>query len=121
MVQVEPDREQQLNRVFSALTDPARRETLSRLCRGPATVGELSETYQMSASAFSKHLRVLLEAGLIKKEIVGRQHRCSLSPQGLRDATSWLAAHEQFWSESLVGLKKFLEAKSTSTKKGRKK
>ena len=108
------------NRVFSALADRTRRDTLTHLAKGPATVGELAEPHNLSAAAFSKHLRVLREAGLIEKELDGRQHRCSLTPRGLKAALKWLAVHEQFWSGGLDGLEQFLQTEKPKSKGKRK-
>ncbi len=100
----------QLNRVFAALADPTRRTTLARLSQGAASVGELAQPFEMSPAAFSKHLKVLREAGLISKELDGRRHRCSLRPDGLRAACEWLVTYERFWSDGLDGLESFLKS-----------
>lgn len=100
----------QLNRVFAALSDPTRRATLARLAEGSASVGELAAPFEISAAAFSKHLRVLREAGLVTKELEGRRHRCSLRASGLRAASEWLTTYQRFWSDSLDALASFLES-----------
>jgi DNA-binding transcriptional ArsR family regulator len=56
-----------LDRVFSALADPTRRDIVARLAEGDATVNELAQPYRMSLQAVYKHLRVLEEAGLASR------------------------------------------------------
>src|SRR5262249_61992695 len=63
-----------LNRVFSALADPTRRDIVARLAEGDATVNELAQPYRMSLQAVYKHLRVLEEADLVSRP-KGRQPR----------------------------------------------
>ncbi len=99
----------QLDRVFAALSDPTRRSTLVRLTRGPAFVGELAAPHRLSPAGFSKHLKVLQDAGLVEKELDGRRHRCKLRPAGLRAAAKWLGLYERFWSDALDGLEQFLK------------
>src|SRR4051812_49947394 len=79
-------REQTLNRVFGALADPTRRAILARLSRGEATVGELSEPFDISRPAISKHLDVLEQAGLVHRIPDGRGNRCRLDADPLRRA-----------------------------------
>ena len=55
----------ELSRVFSALADPTRRDIVTRLAVGDATVGELAEPYDVTVQAVSKHLKVLEDAGLV--------------------------------------------------------
>ena len=57
----------QLSKVFAALADPTRRDMVSRLCDGDATVGELAAPYDVSMQAVSKHLKVLEGAGLVTR------------------------------------------------------
>ncbi len=101
--------DEHLDRVFSALGDRTRRAILSRLAASPGTVTELAEPFEMSLPAVSKHLRVLLDAGLIQKERDGRLHRCSLEAGSLRPANDWMQQYRRFWEESFDSLEKYLE------------
>ncbi|ANK80749.1 MAG: transcriptional regulator [Rhizobiales bacterium NRL2] len=104
MVNSEPN----LDRVFGALADPTRRAILTRLNRGEATVGELAEPFDMSMPAITKHLNVLEQAGLIRRRRDGRMKRCSLNPEGVEAARTWLEAQAAFWNDSLDRLERFL-------------
>ncbi len=98
-----------LNKTFSALADPTRRAILSRLAQGESSVGELAAPFEMSWPAISKHLRVLEDAGLMKRERDGRVHRCRLEPTPMKDAAEWIAFYRRFWEGQLDALANFLE------------
>lgn len=87
-----------LSRVFAALADPTRREILSRLGSGPATVGELAEPFRMSRPAISQHLKVLQNAGLVEQQATAQWRTCRVRPQGLDEAESWVSEHRAAWS-----------------------
>jgi DNA-binding transcriptional ArsR family regulator len=98
-----------LDRVFHALADPTRRDILAHLAAGAATVTELAAPHTMSLPSVSKHLKVLEQAGLLRRRIDGRVHHISLSPEGLRAAAEWLDFYRLFWGESLDRLTRVVE------------
>lgn len=90
--------------VFRALGDDTRRDILQRLAVGPQTVTVLASTYRMSLPGLLKHLRVLESAGLVRTGKSGRVRSCTLAAGGLRAATLWLSAYEDFWTDRLDAL-----------------
>lgn len=85
-----------LDAVFGALADTTRRKILLALTKGPATVGELADPFAMSLPAVSKHLRVLERAGLLRRHLDGRFHRCELQAAPLHHATSFMEPYRAF-------------------------
>ena len=81
---------QVLDRTFSALSDPTRREILNRLAQGPASITELAEPFGMSLTGLKKHVQILEEARLVTTEKVGRTRQCRLGPEHLEDAVKWI-------------------------------
>jgi DNA-binding transcriptional ArsR family regulator len=77
---------------------------LRRLSAGELTIGELAEPLTMSFAAASKHVKVLENAGLVRRTIDGRRHVCRLDPVPLADATEWLRFYERHWTERLDAL-----------------
>src|SRR5205085_12555716 len=75
-----------LSSVFAALADPTRRAILDRLTSGEASVSELSEPFDMSMPAISKHLKVLERAGLIARSRDAQWRPCHLDPAPLTPA-----------------------------------
>ncbi len=100
-----------LDAVFGALADPTRRAILARLARGESTVTALAEPFDVSLPAISKHLRVLERAGLLEREIVGRERHCHLKARPLRQATAWLEHYREFWQLRLNALEHHLVSK----------
>jgi DNA-binding transcriptional ArsR family regulator len=85
---------------------------LLRLEREPElSVGELARQLPIKLPTVLKHLNVLREAGLVRREKRGRTVRISLTPEPLRAATDWLARYERFWSSSLDRLAEIAEAR----------
>lgn len=104
MLQQSPD----LDAVFHALADPARRGMLDRLSRGPASVSQLAEPLPMSMSAVVQHLAVLESSGLVKSRKVGRVRTCTLDTTVLTQAEAWINARRRFWEKSFDRLGVYL-------------
>jgi len=104
-----------LDRVFAAIADPTRRAILASLEREPATITEIARPFPVSLNAISKHVLVLERAGLVRREVVGREHRCRLDPAPLRKASAWLEHYRKFWDLRLDALERHL----ISQKKGK--
>ena len=100
----------QLDSVFHALGDPTRRQMLRELSKGERTVGQLAEPFAISLAAASKHIKALESAGLIRREVQGRVHTCSLDARPLHAGAEWLRHYERFWTRKLDALQAILEA-----------
>jgi DNA-binding transcriptional ArsR family regulator len=100
---------QALDRTFSALSDPTRRDILDRLGRGPASISELAKPSGMSLTGLKKHVRILEAAGLVTTEKVGRTRRCRLGPDHMEDAMRWIALQRRRWERRLGGLAAYVE------------
>ena len=98
-----------LSSTFAALADPTRRAILARLCLGEATVTELSQPFEMSGPAISKHLKVLERAGLITRGREAQWRPCRLEAAPLRDVAGWLEEYRRFWDQSLDRLDAYLQ------------
>jgi len=90
-----------LDRVYGAISHSSRREMLEQLASAPARVTDLAERFDISFAGVSKHVHVLEDAGLIRREVQGREHRLSLEPVPLGHAAGWLATYRRFWEQRL--------------------
>src|SRR5262245_24918718 len=108
-----------MNEVFHALAHDARRAMLARLASGDFTVGQLAEPFSMSLEAASKHIRVLEQAGLVRRTVEGRRHVCRLEARPLASATAWLRFYEPFWSKRLDALEDLLRARHGRKRRSR--
>jgi DNA-binding transcriptional ArsR family regulator len=100
-----------LDRVYHALGDATRRRLLTALGGGDARITDLAEPLPMSFAAVARHVAVLERAGLIRRDVRGREHWLSVRPGALADAEGWIAAQTAFWSASADALAGHLAAK----------
>ena len=105
---VEADRSR-LDNVFFALSDPIRRALLQRLDGQSLLVSELAAPFDISLQAISRHIQVLVRAGLIRQERSGRISRCSLDAGPLCDASMWINRYSKYWQEQFGVLAAALE------------
>jgi DNA-binding transcriptional ArsR family regulator len=97
--------EPELDRVFHALADPARRRIIVLLREaGELKVGDVGKAFAMTQNGVSKHVKVLEEAGLVERRVDGREHWISVSWSALQPAYEWLHFHQHFWSSRLDAL-----------------
>ena len=100
---------QVLDRTFSALSDPTRREVLERLTMGPASISELAGPAGISLPGMLKHVRILEEANLVTTEKRGRTRECRLAPEQMDDATTWIESQRRQWERRLDRLEAIIE------------
>lgn len=105
------NKDSNLDKTFTALASPVRRQMLSEMAAGWISVSELSTPHAVSAPAISKHLRILEGAGLIERRKHGRVRYCRLKPEPVRAAVEFLGFYQEFWGAQFESLAKFLEEK----------
>jgi DNA-binding transcriptional ArsR family regulator len=98
-----------LDRTFSALSDPTRRQILERLARGPATISELRQPFDISLPGLLKHVGILQEADLVITEKQGRTRQCRLGSEHLGGAAQWIQTYQSQWERRLDRLEGYLE------------
>jgi len=92
--------DRKLTDLFSALADPTRRAIVRRLASGEATISELSQPFEMSFQAVSKHVQVLEHAGLVARTRRAQERPCRLRPEAMVPASVWLGDYRQLWETS---------------------
>jgi DNA-binding transcriptional ArsR family regulator len=100
----------ELDLMFQALAEPARRNMVDRLCRGPASVSELAEPLAMSLPSVMQHLQMLEASGLVRSQKIGRVRTCRIEPAALRLAERWIGERRAQWERSLDRLGEYLDA-----------
>src|SRR6516162_7220990 len=91
--------ESRLDALFFALSDPIRRRILERLDGQALLVSELAAPFDISLQAVSRHIQVLVRAGLIQQERSGRISRCSLDAGPLLDTAVWMNRYSKYWQQ----------------------
>lgn len=88
--------------LFSALSDPYRLNIVETLMKnGETPAGEISDMFDISGPAVSRHLSVLLKAGLVARKIAGKQRLYTVQPNAIRQVSEWTMDHRAFWEASL--------------------
>jgi DNA-binding transcriptional ArsR family regulator len=98
-----------LDRVYRALADPTRRGLLVVLATGEARISDLAAPLPISFAAVAQHVAVLEAAGLIERDVRGREHWLCVRPNGLRDAQIWIAEQTSAWDARAGALATHLE------------
>lgn len=92
----------QLNLIFHALSDASRRAMIDALADGAQrSASELGGLFKSAQPTISKHLKVLETAGLVERDVVGREHRFRLRQKPLREAERWIARQRAFWNGAI--------------------
>ena len=100
--------------VFGALADPTRRQVVQLLSEGPRRAGVLAEASGASAPAMSRHLRVLLDAGVVSDERLAADARVRvfrLRPESMTAVQAWLDQLQAHWQEQLGSFKRHVEGR----------
>lgn len=107
-----------LDKVFSAVADPTRRQVLTRLGEGPSSIGQLAEPFGMSLTGMNKHIQVLERAGLVVTQKVGRSRECRLGTERMDGAMAWIDFYQRLWERRLDGLQAYF-TQATPTKESK--
>lgn len=97
-----------LDTAFQALADPTRRAVIERLGRGPASVGELAQPFEMALPSFMQHIKTLEQSGILVSQKTGRVRTCHLNPAALSTIDEWMATQRKLWTKRLDQLEAFL-------------
>ena len=117
-VAVDDPRAGSLDGVFFALSDATRRDILERLGRQPYLVSELAAPFDISLQAVSRHIQVLVRAGLVSQERTGRISRCSLDAGPIFAAAVWINQYSAYWQTQFDSLASWLERPDARDTKG---
>src|SRR5881227_4411046 len=107
-----------LDRVFTALADPVRRAVLVRLDGEDLLVSELAAPFDISLQAVSRHIQVLVRAGLVKQERTGRISRCRLEAGPIFEAALWLNRYSKYWQSQFDTLAVWFDHISSAKEEG---
>ena len=92
--------------VFQAIADPNRRAIIDLLAKQTLKLNEIAERFDVSRPAISRHIKILVECGLIKIKQKGRERFCELRHLPLNEVSGWIEHHNKFWDKKLTVLKK---------------
>jgi DNA-binding transcriptional ArsR family regulator len=99
---------ERLDGIFQALADPTRRAVLQRLGKGPASITELAEPFDMALPSFMKHIRLLEDSGWILTRKEGRVRTCGIDKKSFAAVEGWLSAQRALWEARTDRLEQFV-------------
>ena len=97
--------------VFQVLAEPRRRDMLALLAADEQTAGDIARRFDVTRQAVSQHLRILLEAGLIRERREGTRRWYRARPEGLAEVRAYV---EAMWPTALGDLKAAVEHEHSS-------
>ncbi len=98
--------------VFQVIADPSRRQILQLLTKDSYNINSISENFEMSRPAVSKHIKILQTAGFVSIQVIGREHYCILNQEGFNEIRNWIDYFDKFWNSKLKNLETVLKNKS---------
>jgi DNA-binding transcriptional ArsR family regulator len=105
---------ERLNKLFKAVADPTRREIFNVLVLAGTALSltQISSHFDISRQGITKHVDLLVDAGLVQIHTQGRERYCMADPKPLKGIVDWIAHYDKFWDKSLTNLGDFLDGKS---------
>lgn len=94
--------------IFQAIADPTRRAIIALIAVQAMTPNALAENFHTTRQAVSKHLRILAECELVKKEYQGREIYYSLEIDKMKEIDKWLDQYRKIWENRFNALDKVL-------------
>jgi DNA-binding transcriptional ArsR family regulator len=103
--------------VYQAIADPTRRKIINMIAQKPLNLHTVAENFEVSRPAISKHIKILVECGLVVIKQQGRERFCEAKLQKLNEVLSWLEQYKVFWTKKLDALDEFLLLENSDGKK----
>ena len=94
--------------VFQAIADPTRREILNMLAHHTLNVNAVAQNFDMSRAAIYKHMKILIECGLVDMKQQGRERYCEAKLGQLSEVSNWVEQYRELWSSRLDSLENYL-------------
>lgn len=94
--------------VFQAIADPTRREIISLIAQKPLNLNAVAGHFDVSRPAISKHIKILMECGLLEIKQQGRERFCQAKLNKLNEVSDWVEQYRKFWNERLDSLEDYL-------------
>lgn len=111
--------EERLSETFAALANSTRRAIVARLAEGEATVNELAQPFELTLPAVSKHIKVLEQAGLIKRTQRAQYRPCTLDAAALEEVSGWADQCRSVWEDRFDRMDQYLTQLQPRRKAGK--
>lgn len=95
--------------VFQAIADPTRREIINLIAHKQLNLNSVAENFDVSRPAISKHIKILMECGLVVINQQGRERYCEARLNKLNEVSDWVEQYRKFWNAKLDALDNYLQ------------
>jgi DNA-binding transcriptional ArsR family regulator len=94
--------------VFQAIADPNRRAIIGLLANQKLTINAVAEHFPVSRPAISKHIKILVECGLVVVQRQGRERYCEARLDKLNEVSTWVEHYQTVWEQRVDRLDEYL-------------
>jgi DNA-binding transcriptional ArsR family regulator len=103
--------------VFQGIADPTRRAIINLIARKPLNLNAVAENFDVSRPAVSRHIKILVQCGLVVVTRQGRERYCQVNLRQLQQVNDWIEPYREFWTGKLNALGTFLSKEPVKTKR----
>jgi DNA-binding transcriptional ArsR family regulator len=94
---------------FQAIADPTRRDIITLIGRNSMTPNDVVASFNISRQAVSKHIKILMECGILKIDSKGRERYYILQPKKLAQVADWIDPFREMWEDKFNRLDQVLK------------
>jgi DNA-binding transcriptional ArsR family regulator len=94
--------------VFQAIADPTRREIINMIAHRSLNVNAVADNFDVSRTAIYKHIKILIECGLVDMKQQGRERYCEAKLEKLSEVSDWVEQYRQLWTARFDALENYL-------------
>lgn len=102
--------------VFQAIADPVRRDIIGLIAKEPMNMNAVAERFDISRPAISKHMKILVECGMVTITQKGRERICEAQLEPLNEVEDWVTFHKKMWTQRFDSLDQYLKKIQTKKK-----
>jgi DNA-binding transcriptional ArsR family regulator len=103
--------------VFQAIADPTRRDIMGLIAHQSLNLNAVADNFDISRPAISKHIKILMQCGLLTIRQKGRDRYCEANFKKLNEVADWVEQYRIFWTNKLDSLGEFLDKEKAETNK----
>ena len=103
--------------VFQAIADPVRRDIITMIAKEPMNLNTVAERFEISRPAVSKHMKILVECGMVVINQKGRERVCEAKLESLNEVSDWVTEQRKIWNDRFDNLEIYLKQLQSKQKK----
>ena len=81
------------------------------ISKKPLNVNAVAENFEVTRTAIYKHLKILMECGLVNIRQQGRERYCEAKLDKLNEVSDWVEQYRKIWTEKMGALEEYIKRK----------